>query len=105
MLELGAGAASLHADLATSLKSAAIDLIFTAGPLMKSLHDALPRRMRGDHARNAEELAQFVIKTMRAGDVIAIKGSHGSQMGVVVDAISSLAISRNQPAQSASNEQ
>jgi len=105
MLELGAGAASLHADLATSLQSAAIDLIFTAGPLMKSLHDALPRDMRGDHATNAEELAQLVIQTISAGDVIAIKGSHGSHMGVVVDAILALGTNHTQSAPRAVNKQ
>ena len=87
MLELGAKAAALHADLSASLRSAAIDLIFTAGPLMENLHKALPQDMRGGHAQDAKALAPMVTQAMRAGDVIAIKGSQGSHMGKVVDAI------------------
>ena len=43
MLELGADAARRHAGLADAVEAAGIDLVFCAGPLMKSLCDALPR--------------------------------------------------------------
>lgn len=90
MLELGAAAAALHADLAASLKLADIHLVFTAGPLMKHLHDALPTDMRGAHAPDSKALAPLVLDAVRAGDVVAVKGSHSSHMDVVVNALRAL---------------
>ena len=102
MLELGPAAGALHADLATSLQAASIDLVYTAGPLMESLHNALPQRMRGVHARDAETLSSIVTEAMQAGDVIAVKGSHSSRMGAVVQAIKT---HRTEPARRAANGQ
>lgn len=99
MLELGSSAAALHADLASSLQAASIDLVYTAGSLMKSLHNALPQHMRGIHASDSKTLASILIKAMQAGDVIAIKGSHGSRMGIVVNAIKAHSIDQTKPEQ------
>lgn len=90
MLELGAAAPALHADLAESLKLADIHLVFTAGPLMKNLHDALPQQMRGGHAADSKALTPLVVSAVRAGDVVAVKGSHSSRMDVIVGALRSL---------------
>ncbi len=89
MRELGPKAAELHAGLAESLKAARIDLVYTAGPMMKHLHDALPEKMRGAHAADAVSLVGILQKDMRAGDVIAVKGSHASRMDLVVEAFGS----------------
>ncbi len=101
MLELGDEAPSLHADLASSLQAAGIDQVFTAGPLMKNLHDTLPKHMRGGHAQDAEILSDLVTQEIRSGDVVAVKGSHGSRMGTVVDAILALSPSQSRAAQRA----
>jgi UDP-N-acetylmuramoyl-tripeptide--D-alanyl-D-alanine ligase len=98
MLELGAAGPALHADLAESLKLADIHLVFTAGSLMKHLHDALPDAMRGAHAADSKALAPLVVSAVRAGDVVAVKGSHSSHMDVIVDALRSL-----KPSQRAAN--
>jgi UDP-N-acetylmuramoyl-tripeptide--D-alanyl-D-alanine ligase len=90
MLELGADAPKLHAALADSLVENGFDLVFTAGPAMSHLHDALPRTMRGVHATDSAALAPLLIASLSAGDVIVVKGSHGSRMDVVVDAIMGL---------------
>ncbi|TVR98749.1 MAG: UDP-N-acetylmuramoylalanyl-D-glutamyl-2,6-diaminopimelate--D-alanyl-D-alanine ligase [Rhodospirillales bacterium] len=87
MLELGAEAPALHAALVTPLRDHGIDCVFTAGPLMAHLHDALPTAMRGGHADSAEALAPQVLASVRGGDVVAVKGSAGSRMGVVVRAL------------------
>ena len=94
MLELGNGAASLHAGLAPSLKADEIDLVFTAGPLMENLHKALPPEMRGGHAKDSTALAPLVTAAVRAGDVVAIKGSHSSHMERVVAALLALGTSK-----------
>ena len=53
MLELGADAPALHAGLAAPAASTTgIDLVFTAGPMMAHLHEALPR---GDARRPCGE--------------------------------------------------
>jgi UDP-N-acetylmuramoyl-tripeptide--D-alanyl-D-alanine ligase len=90
MLELGSAAPALHADLAESLKLADIHLVFTAGTLTKHLQDALPPEMRGGHAPDSKALVPLVLDAVRAGDVVAIKGSHSSHMDVVVDALRAL---------------
>ena len=87
MLELGTSATALHTGLAPSLKAAQIDLVFTAGALMESLHNALPSAMRGGHAKDSKTIAPLVTAAVRAGDVIAVKGSHSSHMEVVVEAL------------------
>jgi UDP-N-acetylmuramoyl-tripeptide--D-alanyl-D-alanine ligase len=90
MLELGTAAQALHADLAESLKLADIHLVFTAGTLTKHLQDALPHEMRGGHAPDSKALVPLVLNAVRAGDVVAIKGSHSSHMDVVVAALRAL---------------
>ena len=90
MLELGDSGAALHAGLAPSLKAAEIDLVFTAGALMQNLHKALPEAMRGGHAADSKALIPLVTAAVRAGDVVAIKGSHSSHMEHVVAALLAL---------------
>ena len=90
MLELGVKADALHAGLAPALRAARIDSVFTAGPMMEHLHDALPREMRGGHARDSASLAPLVTRAVRANDVVAVKGSHGSKTGLVVSALAAM---------------
>jgi UDP-N-acetylmuramoyl-tripeptide--D-alanyl-D-alanine ligase len=90
MLELGAEAAGFHAALAEPLEAAAIDLVFCAGPLMKSLWDALPPTRRGGYARTAAELAPLVVRAAEPGDVVMVKGSNGSKAGAVAQALAAL---------------
>src|SRR5207342_2186560 len=47
MLELGSEGAGLHAALSDAVIDNAVDLVYCAGPLMKSLWDALPSERRG----------------------------------------------------------
>lgn len=90
MLELGKGAAALHAGLASSLKAAAIDLVFTAGALSEHLYQALPAAMRGGHAKDSTSVIPLISAAVRAGDVVAVKGSHSSHMERVVEALLAL---------------
>jgi UDP-N-acetylmuramoyl-tripeptide--D-alanyl-D-alanine ligase len=86
MLELGAESAAIHASLAPDAAAAA-DLVCTAGRDMAALYDALPRDKRAGHAAKAEDLLPLVRQLVRAGDVVMVKGSHGSRMGLIVDAL------------------
>lgn len=90
MLELGPQSARFHGDLADPIAAAGIDLVFCAGPLMKSLWEALPPTRRGAYAQSAAELAPQVASAMRAGDVVMVKGSNGSKAGAVAAALGAL---------------
>ncbi|MBL8643247.1 MAG: UDP-N-acetylmuramoylalanyl-D-glutamyl-2,6-diaminopimelate--D-alanyl-D-alanine ligase [Rhodospirillaceae bacterium] len=87
MLELGTSGPALHADLAEAINDNRIDAVFTAGPLMEHLHSALPREKRGGHAKDSATLAPLVAAAAKPGDLIAVKGSNGSKMSVVVDTL------------------
>jgi len=90
MLELGAEGPKFHADLAEPLDAAGVDLVFCAGPLMKSLWDALPSTRRGGYAGAAAELAPLVARAVEPGDLVMVKGSNGSKAGVVAAALAAL---------------
>ena len=84
MLELGDEAERLHAELAQPLTEAGVALVFTVGTSMRALYDALPKRLRGGHAAGSVEMAEIVARRIRPGDIITVKGSHGSRMAEVV---------------------
>jgi UDP-N-acetylmuramoyl-tripeptide--D-alanyl-D-alanine ligase len=90
MLELGKDAKKQHEQLALPLQAADVQLVYTCGTLMKSLYDALPVERRGAHKDNSVELAKIVPDVLTPGDVVMVKGSHGSKMGVVVEALRAL---------------
>ena len=87
MLELGSDGAKLHAALADAVVDNAVDLVYCAGPLMKSLWDALPSERRGGYADNSAALEPEVLKAITAGDAVMVKGSLGSRMGRIVKAL------------------
>ena len=87
MLELGPQAPQLHAGLSQPLRETATDLVFCSGPNMRHLFDRLPAAMRGAHAEDSAALAPMVAAAVRAGDVVMVKGSAGSRMGRVVEAL------------------
>ncbi|MBI1250825.1 MAG: UDP-N-acetylmuramoyl-tripeptide--D-alanyl-D-alanine ligase [Alphaproteobacteria bacterium] len=87
MLELGADELAYHAGLAAPIVSAGVDLVFCAGPRMRALYEALPAGLRGAHAETADALAPIVSGAVQAGDAVLVKGSNGSRMRIVVDAL------------------
>jgi UDP-N-acetylmuramoyl-tripeptide--D-alanyl-D-alanine ligase len=87
MLELGATGPSLHGGLAEAVKANGIDLVYCCGPLMRNLWDALSAGKRGGYADSSGDLESQVVSAVRAGDAIMIKGSLGSKMKVIVNAL------------------
>ena len=87
MLELGAQETAMHAAMADDPAMAAVTLVHTAGPRMRALHDALPPDRRGLHADTAAELAQNIAALVALGDIVLVKGSKGSKVSTVVDAL------------------
>lgn len=87
MLELGPQSAAHHAGLANAVEAARADLVFLCGPQMKALWDALPASRRGGYAVSSAELAPLVVAALRKSDTVLVKGSLGSKMAVIVDAL------------------
>ena len=69
-----------------------------AGPLMRNLYDALPTARRGGHAATAGGLINLVVSNIRAGDVIVVKGSLGSRMVCIINALEDTASRKAPPA-------
>jgi UDP-N-acetylmuramoyl-tripeptide--D-alanyl-D-alanine ligase len=87
MLELGATGPALHAQLVGPLEKNRIDLVFAAGPLSRSLFDALPQHMRGGWAEDAAGLEPLLARALRPGDALMVKGSNGSKMHTLTAAL------------------
>jgi UDP-N-acetylmuramoyl-tripeptide--D-alanyl-D-alanine ligase len=90
MLELGPEERALHEAIARHPAISALTLIHCVGPRMRALWDILPRDRRGDWAETAGELAARAHLLADAGDVILVKGSKGSKVSLVVDALRKL---------------
>ncbi len=86
MLELGDAGRAEHRALAADVAAAA-DRVFACGPLMRHLFDALPKSMRAAYAPDAASLAPIVARSLAPGDAVLVKGSLGSRMKLVVNAL------------------
>ena len=87
MLELGPEGPGLHRELAEFIDGAGVDVVFACGELMGSLFEALPTSRRGAYAKTSEELGPKLLEAVGPGDAIMVKGSLGSRMGPLVEAL------------------
>ncbi|MCU0829499.1 MAG: UDP-N-acetylmuramoyl-tripeptide--D-alanyl-D-alanine ligase [Tabrizicola sp.] len=87
MLELGPTEADLHAAIARHPGLAAIHVIHCVGPRMRALHATLPRAQKGEWVETAAELAPRARHLLDAGDILLVKGSKGSKVSLIVDAL------------------
>ncbi len=87
MLELGAESGRMHADLAGELERAKIDLVYCVGTHMKVLWERLPAQTRGAYSGTSDKLEKDLLSEVRPNDIIMVKGSLGTRMGPLVDAL------------------
>jgi UDP-N-acetylmuramoyl-tripeptide--D-alanyl-D-alanine ligase len=87
MLELGQTETALHAALADLPAMQAVDEVHCVGPRMRALWEALPEARRGQRADTAEALAARAHRLVDAGDVVLVKGSKGSRVSLVAEAL------------------
>ncbi len=90
MLELGPTEADLHAAIAEHPEMGRVALVHCVGPRMRALWERLPARQRGEWHASAPDLAARAHQIADAGDVILVKGSKGSKVSLVVDALRKL---------------
>lgn len=87
MLELGEHSDRLHGELAGPVQAADVDQVFTCGPAMNVLWNKLPAAARGAHAPSSQDLIAPLLEAIQANDIIMVKGSLGSRMAPIVEAI------------------
>jgi UDP-N-acetylmuramoyl-tripeptide--D-alanyl-D-alanine ligase len=87
MLELGRHGEALHAELFKAVDANNVDALYAAGPLMAHLWERTPPERRGAFANTSAELKDSLLDGLHAGDVVMVKGSLGSRMGPLVEAI------------------
>jgi UDP-N-acetylmuramoyl-tripeptide--D-alanyl-D-alanine ligase len=87
MLELGADAQKHHESLAKPIEDAKADLVFLCGASMRALWDKLPASRRGAWAETSSHLVAPLLEALRKDDVVLVKGSNGSKLSVVIDAL------------------
>ena len=87
MMELGPDEAALHADLAELPAMTKIDRVHCVGTRMKALYAALDEDKRGLWCATAREMTEGLRSWLDLGDVVLVKGSLSTGLGIVVDAI------------------
>lgn len=85
MLELGDQADQLHAELADEING--VDLVLACGPHMRALWDRLPASIQAFYGETSENLKSSLCNLVQNGDVVMIKGSLGSKMGLLAEAL------------------
>ncbi len=100
MRELGEKSAEIHKSLAIDLSDDGVDMVYACGPNMRHLFDALPADKKSGYASNSEELAGMLVVAVQSDDIVLIKGSLGSKMKLILEALLAVA-SERKPANSA----
>ena len=87
MRELGASGPMLHRELMPDIVASGVDHVFLVGPIMQELHAVLPERIRAGHWGESTAVIQPLLGSLRSGDVVLVKGSLGTRMAPIVEAL------------------
>lgn len=87
MRELGKEGPALHRGLKDDLIAAGIDVVYLVGSLMAELFALLPEKICGAHTLDSGAMAQAAPKAIRPNDIVLVKGSLGTRMAPIVEAI------------------
>jgi UDP-N-acetylmuramoyl-tripeptide--D-alanyl-D-alanine ligase len=84
MLELGDFAEKEHQKIADLALDAEVSLLFTFGKLSKATHSPA---MPAHHFSDKSQLNQELVREIKPGDVVLVKGSRGMKMEETVEYI------------------
>ncbi|WP_331371632.1 UDP-N-acetylmuramoylalanyl-D-glutamyl-2,6-diaminopimelate--D-alanyl-D-alanine ligase [Sinorhizobium chiapasense] len=87
MLEMGEHAAEVHAALAEPIVEAGIAEVWLAGPEMAYLRDALPPEVSTVYRESVDDLTDYALAAVAAGDVVMVKSSKGTGCAKIVQAL------------------
>ena len=87
MRELGPNSKIFHAEISPTIDKYGIDLVFACGDLSKHLFDNLQEKKKGAWCENSQQLSEEIIKFIKPGDVILVKGSNSMKMNCITEAI------------------
>jgi UDP-N-acetylmuramoyl-tripeptide--D-alanyl-D-alanine ligase len=87
MRELGTSGPMLHRELMPDIVASGVDHVFLVGPIMQELHAILPERIRAGHWGESTSVIQPLLGSLRSGDVVLVKGSLGTRMAPIVEAL------------------
>ncbi|GAB2176810.1 UDP-N-acetylmuramoylalanyl-D-glutamyl-2,6-diaminopimelate--D-alanyl-D-alanine ligase [Dongia sp. agr-C8] len=87
MRELGASGPMLHRELMPDIVASGVEHVFLVGPVMQELHAILPDKIRAGHWGESTEVIQPLLGALRSGDVVLVKGSLGTRMAPIVEAL------------------
>jgi len=88
--ELGDAAPQMHADLAPRLLANRVDMAFLCGEHMAHLAAALLPDLAARHTLTSADLVDPLADALKPNDVVVIKGSLGTNMRPIVDALLTL---------------
>ena len=87
MRELGGFARAGHEGLADAVRAAGLSRLFLCGPNMAYLRDMVRDDLPVIWAEDSAMLTPLVLSGLCAGDTVLVKGSLGSKMMIVVEAL------------------
>ena len=87
MRELGDGSAAFHRALAEPLVAARVEHAVLVGDGMAPLAESLVGRIQVDHVADATAAHDALIRRLRPGDVVLVKGSNAIGLARVVSAL------------------
>jgi UDP-N-acetylmuramoyl-tripeptide--D-alanyl-D-alanine ligase len=87
MRELGTSGPMLHRELMPDIVASGVDHVFLVGPIMQELHAILPEPRRAGHWGESTAVIQPLLGSLRSGDVVLVKGSLGTRMAPIVEAL------------------
>ena len=84
MLELGVSEVQEHVNISRFARLDKIDKIYCVGSRMRKLYDVLPSIKRGFWSETAKEMQHVLVKKLKDGDIVMIKGSFSMSMNTIV---------------------
>lgn len=87
MLEIGETSPQVHRALKEAVDASGADLVFACGPMMHLMFEELDHARQGAWRQTSQELVAPLLDVLQGGDVVMIKGSLGTRMGPIVEAV------------------